>query len=753
MHYAHTLPHRPESEWEPLEAHLRAVAERAGAFAAAFGAQPWGEAAALLHDIGKAGAGVQEYLRASAAGRGPRRGPDHSSAGAVLAERHGPNVLGKLLAYVVAGHHSGLPDGVNDLPRRLHKPVPPGVALPPELEAVLPGLPGLPLRLRRKAAGFQLMFFTRMLFSCLVDADSLATEAFTSPDRAAWRCGYPPLADLRQRLAAHMARLAAGAAPTAVNALRAEVLAACRERAALDPGLFSLTVPTGGGKTLASLAFALDHALAHGLRRIIYVIPYTSIIEQSAAVFRKALGDPESAESPGPGAVLEHHSNFEWPDEADEGQQTRRARLAVENWDAPVVVTTNVQFFESLFASRRSACRKLHNIARSVVVLDEAQILPTEYLRPCLEALRELCANYGASVVLCTATQPALNKGELSDGLDGVREIAPDPEGLYARLRRTRVTDLGPLDDTALAARLAGHDRVLCILNTRAQARLVYTLLAGQQDGDGAGGPAGEDGLFHLSASMCPAHRSWQLARIRQRLKDDLPCRVVSTQLVEAGVDLDFPVVYRAMAGLDSLAQAAGRCNREGGLPCGEVFVFTPEGRLTPRNRLPPFLVRPVDATRATLRQHGVDPLALAATRAYFQELYWREGEWLDSKGLMARIEEGAGGQSFPFPGIAKDLKIIEEYSVPVVVPWDDSAREAVAALEYAEFPARLLLRRLQRYTVALPPRARDALLAAGAARLVTPECAVLENMRLYRDDLGLCPDDPAVWDAEELTI
>lgn len=746
MKYAHTVSGCPDSQWEPLDAHLRVVAERAGEFAAAFGAQDMGRAAGLLHDIGKAGDGVQEYLRASAVGRGPGRGPDHSSAGAVLAARHGPGVLGRLLAYAVAGHHGGLPDGVSDLPRRLQKPVPPDVALWPELEALLSGLPGLPLRLRRRTVGFQVMFFTRMLFSCLVDADSLGTEEFMSPDRAAWRCGYPSLADIRQRLDAHMAGLAAGAKPTAVNALRAEVLAACRERATLAPGLFSLTVPTGGGKTLSSLSFALDHALAHGLRRIIYVIPYTSIIEQSAAVFRKALGDL------GPGAVLEHHSNFEWPDEADEGQDTRRARLATENWDAPLVVTTNVQFFESLFASRRSACRKLHNIARSVVVLDEAQMLPTEQLRPCLEALRELCVNYGVSVVLCTATQPALNKEELPDGLDGVREIAPNPEGLYARLRRTRVTDLGPLDDTALAARLAGHDRVLCILNTRAQARLVYALLAGQRGGAGAEGPAGEDGLFHLSASMCPVHRSRQLARIGQRLKDGLPCRVVSTQLVEAGVDLDFPVVYRALAGLDSLAQAAGRCNREGRLPCGEVFVFAPGGRLTPRDRLPPFLVRPVDATRTTLRQHGADPLALAATRAYFQELYWREGQWLDSKGLMARIEEGAGGQSFPFPGVARDMQLIAEYAVPVVIPWDDCAREAAADLEHAEFPARLL-RRLQRYTVTLPPRARDALLAAGAARLVTPECAVLENMRLYRDDLGLCPDDPAVWDAEELTV
>ncbi len=408
---------------------------------------------------------MQEYLRTSAAGCGPKRGPDHSSAGAVLAERHGPKILGKLLAYAVAGHHSGLPDGVTDLPRRLQKPVPPGVALSPEAEALLAGLPGLLLALRKRTVGFQLMFFIRMLFSCLVDADSLCTEAFMDPNRAAWRSGYPALPDLRQRLAAHMAVLAADAQPTAVNALRAEVLAACGERAAQAPGLFSLTVPTGGGKTLASLSFALNHALTHGLRRVIYVIPYTNIIEQNAAVFRMALGDL------GPEAVLEHHSNFEWPDEADEGQETRRARLAVENWDAPVVVTTSVQFFESLFASKRSACRKLHNIARSVVVLDEAQMLPTEYLRPCLEALRELCTNYGTSAVLCTATQPALNKGELPDGLDGVREIAPEPEELYARLRRTRVTDLGSLDDAALAARLAGHDQVLCILNTRAQAR------------------------------------------------------------------------------------------------------------------------------------------------------------------------------------------------------------------------------------------------------------------------------------------
>lgn len=738
MNYAHTLANRPESDWEPLSRHLEEVADLAAHFASAFGAREWGLAAGLLHDVGKHSAAFQAYLRASAAGKGPGRGPDHSTAGAQWAHGHYKQGVGRLLAYVLAGHHAGLPDGFESLSPRLKRAVEPWHSPDDDIAARVPDIASLPLAGRMPSLGFQLMLFVRMVFSCLVDADSLCTEAFTTPDKAAWRRGYLPLSELSTRLDRHLGHLGARAPATPVNGLRAGILAACRNAALHAPGLFSLTVPTGGGKTLSSLAFALDHARAHGLRRVIYAIPYTSIIEQTARVFREALDDTDDQ------AVLEHHSNFVplradgtpvtprrdgRDDDAGEG---RRSVLAAENWDAPVVVTTNVQFLESLFAARRSPCRKLHNIARSVVILDEAQMLPPEHLLPCLEVLRALVLDYGCSVVLCTATQPALGKREGFDrGLEQVREITPDPEQLAAALRRVEVTDAGPLDDVQLAARLAGQPQVLCVVNTRPHARALYELLAPQGD------------AVHLSAAMCPAHRTEVLRGVRQRLLQGQPCRVVATQLVEAGVDIDFPVVYRAMAGVDSLAQAAGRCNREGKLKRGQVYLFTPQ------DSPPPFVRQAAQAARTALRRNP-DPLALDTVEAYFRELYWQQGDKLDSKKLLPLMRDSAQRLDFPFPEVAHLFRLIPDDTIPLLIPYDDDARALIAELPYTPAPARLL-RRAQRYTVGVYPRMLAALVQAGAARLATEECAVLINEDLYDDRMGLCADNPTFRNPESL--
>jgi len=322
------------------------------------------------------------------------------------------------------------------------------------------------------------------------------------------------------------------------------------------PGIYTLTVPTGGGKTLSSMGFALNHAVKYGKHRVIYVIPYTSIIEQTADQFRAIFGE----------AVIEHHSNL---DSTDEAKENARSRLACENWDAPVIVTTTVQFFESLFASRTSRCRKLHNIVNSVVILDEAQLLPPDFLAPILEALKELQKNYGVTVVFCTATQPALGPHKTMDfdfkGIDGMKEIMDDPAMLHKALKRTeirQVRNLEPLTWDDVAGEITNNESVLCIVNRRDDARTLWELLP--------------EGSIHLSALMCGAHRVRKIKEIKERLRNGVPTRVVSTQLVETGVDVDFPVVYRAMAGLDSIAQAAGRCNREGLRAKGKVFVFTP---------------------------------------------------------------------------------------------------------------------------------------------------------------------------------
>jgi CRISPR-associated endonuclease/helicase Cas3 len=477
--YAHSLAGRPRDEWESLAAHALAVAALAAEFAVVFRWEGAARAAGLLHDAGKASVEFQAYIQGDSTGS-----VDHSTMGArIAAERYGRDA-GRILALCIAGHHAGLADPEN-LERRLdpNHPIPDAAQWTNHIDAPKPSSLR-PTRTMRpadaEAASFTQAFLIRMLFSCLVDADFLATEAFMSGGtiQRGVRIGMDTL---QQRLAVYMRDLEDHAEATDLNVLRAEIRDHALGKATEPSGLFTLTVPTGGGKTLASLGFSLAHALAHGKRRVIYVIPFTSVIEQTAEVFRAATGAD---------TVLEHHSSYDWEDAArraaqdggDELDGLGVLRLAAENWDAPIVVTTAVQFFESLFANRTSACRKLHNIADSVVVLDEAQTLPQPLLLPCLAALGELARNYGASVVLCTATQPALRQqdGALKDqrtgrllGLDipEDRELAPRPRELYQALRRTRAEVLpGETTDEQVADRFAEAPQMLCIVNSRAHA-------------------------------------------------------------------------------------------------------------------------------------------------------------------------------------------------------------------------------------------------------------------------------------------
>lgn len=732
--YAHSLERQPTERWERLSDHLAAVATRAAEFAVVFG---WSEAArtaGLLHDIGKASAAFQAYIAHPRMEAGGPKGPDHSTAGAREAVAGYPGGLGRMLACLVAGHHAGL-DDASGIDRRLspgHRIEPyPGwqahAGALPTPAALRPTQPWTPGRHR----GFAEAFLTRMLFSCLVDADYLETEAFHdhAESRVTSRGGHADIGTLRDRLRAHMATID-GRGNDAVSALRSRVLTAAVAKAAAAPGLFTLTVPTGGGKTLASLSFALEHAARHGLRRVIHVAPFTAIIEQTAGVFRTALATEDD--------VLEHHANFDWPDE-DEAEEARdglrKLRRAAENWDVPVVVTTAVQFFESLFANRTSRCRKLHNLARSVIVLDEAQTLPIHLLRPCMAAIEELARNYGTSIVLCTATQPALRA---KDGFEGGfaigddREIAPDPQALYTALKRVRVEVLpGPVPDTAVAARFAEQPQMLCIVNSRAHARDLFEAIRGLP------------GAIHLSTLMVPKHRRQVLAEVRRRVAAGEPARIVSTSLIEAGVDLDVPEVWRAAAGLDSIAQAAGRCNRNGRLPMGRTVVFEPAEAKPPR-ALEAFW----QATRPVLRGHD-DLLGLDAISAYFRELYWQKGETaLDTvevdgrPGVMPALAERATSWGFPFRSVAEAFRLIEEVMEPVVVPWDEEAARLLREIGGAERPPAGHLRRLQPYTVTIPHRARSTWLALGALRAVHPVLGdgllTFDDMAHYRPETGL---------------
>ena len=698
--FAHSRLGADEMTWEPLPDHLSRVGELAQEFAGAFHAGPWGRLAGKWHDLGKYSEAFQRYLRATAladshgaemAGR-----VDHSTAGAQHAARQGP--LGRLLAYCIAGHHAGLPDnesGPPGLSARLTKQIEPYDGAPAELLAeMLPPAHQLRLNGDRRRGAFSVAFFTRMLFSCLVDADFLATEGFMDPERARRRrsAGAGP-ADLLTRLQVYLEEKQRSAPDTLVNARRREVLAACGEKAKLKPGLFSLNVPTGGGKTLSSLAFALSHARQHELRRVVYAIPFTSIIEQTADVFREALSDLA-------GELLEHHSNLE-PD--DPGRQTERSRLAAENFDAPLVVTTNVQLFESLFSSRTSRCRKLHRLAGSVIVLDEAQTLPPNLLAPTLAALDELVRNYGATVVLCTATQPAIEKRDgFPIGLDAVTPIIDEPHELHVALRRTQVKCAGRLSNGEIADRLALQRQVLCVVNSRRHAADLFKLL-------------NDAGALHLSASMCGAHRSKAVAEIRRRLDPNVnaQCRVISTQVIEAGVDVDFPVVYRAAAGLDSVAQAAGRCNREGLLQdelrhprLGQVVVFEYDERA---HRPPPLIRRAAGHFREVAPDHADDLLSPEAVEAYFRLHYWQQGGddgrgWDHGHGAASVMRCFGGEDGAPlhhqFREGAQRYQLIDDAQTPILVPYEQG-RALIHTLEtMPDPPSREFDRAAQRYIV-----------------------------------------------------
>lgn len=709
--YAHSIQGKEAVSWEELSSHLQDVSTRAASFAAAFGWSEMARIAGLLHDIGKVSSAYQAYI-ASPAVPG-RKGPDHSTAGAREALNSYPKGVGWLLAGIIAAHHAGLADGKKlratrfGVDYRLEPydgwqahtgPLPPAQAMVPPA-----GFQPSP------HPGFSQAFLTRMLFSCLVDADFLATEAFFARSRggAPHRGGHSPLDMLRQRLEASLAALPTTGAPD-INALRQRVLKHARAKAALAPGLFTLTVPTGGGKTLTSLAFALEHARRHGLRRVVCVVPFTAIIEQTVDVFRSALGTQDN--------VLEHHSGVDWEgpksEEGTEPDSLTRLKRAAENWDAPIVVTTAVQFFESLFASRTSRCRKLHNLAKAVIVLDEAQTLPLPVLRPCMAALEELARNYGSSVVLCTATQPALRQKDGFKGgfdLDDTRELAPEPRALYAALKRVRVEVMPqPVSDAAIATRFADQPQMLCIVNSRAHAAALYEAIRELP------------GAMHLSTLMCAKHRREVLAQARKRLRDGGPVRLVSTSLIEAGVDISLPEVWRAEAGLDSIAQAAGRCNRHGELPAGRVVVFTPQ-----EDKVPHSLKRFRQAAQGVLGRTE-DPLGLEAIRAYFQALYWTQGdEALDAtmvdgyRGVLPALAEGRRSGEFPFRSLSEAFRLIDETMLPVVVAWDSEAKELLRKIEAMDRPLPADLRKLQPYTVSVPRQARAQWLATGALRPV----------------------------------
>ncbi len=741
IYYAHSLEGQSKEHWQPLREHLLRVQDEAVARGAKFGTGKAAGLAGLLHDVGKYTEAFQQRLAG-----GSR--VDHATAGAqqvCVLDAATPNDRGmaQLIAYAIAGHHTGLPDmhsntgSLDSLDERLKKGLDPldstwDLEIRPDATGLWPE--GFTLGKDRETTAFQLSFLTRMIFSCLVDADFRDTERFYADAKGETiDRDWPTLPEIVDQLRDSLNdRLAEFDSKGKVNRLRREILEHVRPQADCPPGLFSLNVPTGGGKTLTSLAFAFDHAKAHGLERIVYAIPFTSVIDQTAEIFRDVLGED---------VVLEHHSAI------DETKSTKREgakklRLAMEDWAAPIVATTNVQLFESLFSHRPSRCRKLHNLARAVIVLDEAQTIPLHVLRPAVAGLDELARNYGSSIVLCTATQPALKAPDFKGGFVQVHELAPNPPLLHQKLARVTIANEGILTDESLCDALAQTAQGMVIVNSRKHALDLFRQAC----------EADIDGVVHLSTRQYAAHRRRILADVRQRLKAGRPCRLIATSLVEAGVDLDFPKVWRAEAGLDSVAQAAGRCNREGERDIADsiVTVFQPAEHKSPAE-----LSQLAGDMERIMGSHD-DLLSPEAMKDYFQEVYWRKGEGLGDD-FLQKFKMSKHGTSFFFREVGESFRLIQSELLPVIIDLEEEAHRALHDLAYAE---RLggVARRLQPYVVQVYSRFRKQLVNNKHVYFAEEErfgdqFAVLFTKSLYREDVGLLWEDADSLDNEVMII
>lgn len=743
VYYGHSRKDKVKSEWQPLIEHLTKTADLAEKFGVDAGISELARTAALLHDIGKYSKAFQARLD------GSKRKVDHATAGAkeirsLFNKDQNQKSLADMLAYCIAGHHTGLPDygdstdvdGAGTLLARVEKkPLKDFSAYKTEIDANALTLPAhVKIRSDKKQPGFSFAFLTRMIFSALVDADFQETETYYNQGEKP-RGGYDSIKELCQKFRAHLQKF--DNPESDINKKRTETLKACIEKANLEQGFFKLTIPTGGGKTLASMAFALNHAVEHDLKRIIYVIPFTSIIEQNAGIFKDCLGEEN---------VLEHHSNFDWKKKSDENTEdaddetkdvTDKLKLASENWDIPIIVTTNVQFFESLFANKSSRCRKLHNLAKSVIIFDEAQMLPREYMKPCMLAVKELVQNYGASTVFCTATQPSLDRF-----LENVEftDLAPDPQALFDFYKRVQVKNIGRVPDADLIEKIKAYPQALCIVNTRKHAKGLFDMLE-------------EDGRFHLSALMCPTHRKEKLLEILERLKSGQPCCVISTQVMEAGIDIDFPVGFRALAGLDSIIQAAGRINRERKNPNGgDIFVFEPDSLFI--KQIPHYIELCLGVTRVIVGddRYSKDPTTIAAINAYFNRLYnsdIQDEKAFDSEEILSFckvIERKSRGKddiyNFAFKTVAKKFKLIKEDTVAVIIPHDDEAKGLIKNLTNSLYPPIDTVRSLQRYTVNIYEREFQALQNMGAILPPIAETYFVLNeskkAEYYYDETGL---------------
>lgn len=695
--------------------HCLGVANLAKTFADAFGMGEWGYILGLLHDKGKEKRQFQAYIRDVNGIPGHYdytfEGKAHAYVGAIMAKGiYGEQAL-QLFCNQIASHHRGLYD-YYELEEILKRSLPSEITEMTERHKL-----NTPM-FKIKNEDFH--HLSRMLFSCLVDADYLDTEAFMRGPDARCRGCYSSLSSLAPLFEQYINQLQQDAIKSDVNKVRNEVQLRCRNMSSLPKGFYSLTVPTGGGKTLSSMLWAVRHALCHGMKRIIIAIPYTSIIVQTASVLKQIFGEEN---------VLEHHSNFD-PLSITDSECRHKAKLAAENWDYPVIVTTNVQLFESMFSNKPSACRKLHNIVNSIIILDEVQTLPTDFLQPIVDTLKSYHNMFGVSVLFTTASQPILsgviegcNPQATFPGIENIKELIPLNYALHNKLRRVRLDfdDTGSTYDE-IAARLSMHKKVLCIVNTRKDAREIYERLP-------------KDGLtIHLSRMMCLRHVSQTIEKLKKALSDDnaMTIRVVATQLIEAGVDIDFPVVFRQEAGLDSILQAAGRCNREGILNMATTYVFS----LSQEHNLYGSIK---DANQARINMRNVnDWFAPETMIEYFRQLYCRK-ETFDKKMIKGLLYQS---KEMCFEKASKEFRLIDDVGRSIIVNFEDSMRLVerlkIEGITYS------LIKQLSQYSVNIHEQDFKKLLSYGAIEEVREGMGLyLVNDRAqYNEHIGLRLDN-----------
>ncbi len=712
------IGHSAGDRVQSLEEHLKGTALKAALFAALMGLSEEAKLIGQLHDIGKSSEDFQNYIGGKKKSR-----VDHSTAGAQLLWRQKQlRQLAMMGALCIAGHHSGLLNigsKVDDAGEptffgRMKKKIPKtddSFARLPDTKASFEKLvehmdPRQPM---------DFMLLTRMLFSCLVDADFLDTEEFMNEGkihRGDWR----PLEALAPVFWEELKKRGFFTPKTALNQKRFEILQTCMEKGEGAPGLYSLTVPTGGGKTISSMAFAMKQAERHKKKRIIYVIPYVSIIEQTADVFKSLLGDD---------AVLESHSHVEY-DDGDPTDEKKRAlaevrKLSAENWDAPIIITTNEQFFESLYANRTSKCRKLHHIAESVIIFDEAQMLPVDFLKPCLTVIEELVKYYGCSAVLCSATQPELGK-YMDWKPKEIMEHIPD---LYDFFQRVHCQVDEEMDYEAIAAVMMEEEQALCIASTKKEAEKIFENLADPE-------------ALYLSTALCPAHRRKVIREIKERLQAGRSCRVVSTSIISVGVDIDFPVVYLEYTGLDSLIQGAGRCNREGKRAAADsiAHIFWTE-----KGKASPFMRKEKQVTDVVRKTYAEPELTSPqAIRTYFERWYQSNEGNLDYKDIEKL------SKTCSFADIGRVFHLIADSTKSVFIPYNEEARQ-IQALLYQGNRSRELMRKASQYIVNVRYTASShgtsdfhRLLTQGRMAMFPDdeEMGYLVNREDYDDKLGL---------------